>query len=897
MRTIPIRNSPNCVVLIASVFVLFSQSLAFAQPLTPQDKKILKWCDKIGLTDFALQPLVEVKTGWWSKSGNDPAKNHLIHAFLVDESDGEFTVITLALRKHLFKRTPAGTPDHEVVDFTKVDLEQYANQRLKTLPSSKDWTRSGVKSSHQLQLFLLARACVSHSLEDVAHNLLAASEKSYELSRDVNAKPQTFKKYIARDLAHISIWRTLLKIDAPKTPWEEIEQDFKWIYSSFPDTRYAKRCKESAEILAEMIAENKKHQTPKDFEKLTVKQQVAELIFQLQYQDGRQLGQPGSCDIFYRDGVRAQNAKQGIDDPDSNLKSPALQLVDLGHAAVPQLIEALEDRRFTHSVEFHRDFRFSHHALRVSDCSRIILERIAKRGFWPHDPDKTVVAQVSEWWSAVESKGEKAVLVEAVEAGDQNAIYQAAELVKRYPDVALSAIIKCAENTDSQYVRSQMVTLASQFDDEARDFIVSQLKSDEIFVKFAAGEAILKTNQRQLAVDYFVDNWRELLKKNWIEPEPTGVMCMSPERMIEFVAGLNDPAAIKSLHDSFDQMKVRVRMAMVTVFYPKRQGGVFIGGGIASPPNSKFSAESETEIEALLIHAMQDTRQNFNAAGTWGSTILASPRMCDLAGHVISVRYPHKYTYDLEAPRLERDRQRISIINQWRSKNSIELLPVPKPLPVASFDSTKFKTLIRLITEDASDSPNGLKLVNQLQSFGPAAYPELKKALQALPQNHPARDSIAALVQRLPNEITSIEISPDSAPLNDRWQKRVDALKQSTLTENTVIELLQRIARQQPEGVSGISIKCERSKPENGINLSIELTTEFETRGGTQQMWNGSAVGMVNGKREFSSSLGFSLDYAQGNEAYTEIKRKLKQVLTDSTEDRINLSFNLIKDE
>ena len=505
-------------------------------------------------------------------------------------------------------------------------------------------------------------------MEDVAHDLLAFAEKSYELSRDVNAKPQTFQTYLARDLAHVSIWRTLLEIDDPDTPWDEVEQDFKWIHSSFPDTRYAKRCKESAQILADMIAENAKHQTPKDFEKLPVKQQVAELIFQLQYQDGQQQSQPGSCNIFCHDIAQAQNAKQGNDDPDSNLKSPAARLVGLGHAAVPQLIDALKDQRFTHSVEFHRDFRFSHHALRVSDCCRIILQRIANRGFSRHDPEKTVAEQVSAWWSAIESKGEKAVLVEAVEAGDQNSIYQAALLVKRYPDVALPAIIKCAKNTDSQYVRMEMVTLASQFNEEARDFILTQLESDEIFVKFAAGEAILKTDQRQLAVDYFVKNWQELLKKNWIEPEPTGVMCMSPERMIEFVAGLNDPEAIKSFRESFDQMKVRVRMGIVTVFYPERQGGVYMGGGIASPPSSKFSAESETEIRALLIHAMQDTRQNFGASGTWGSTNYASPRICDLAGHVIASRYPDKYKYDPKAPRLERDRQRISIINQWRSE-------------------------------------------------------------------------------------------------------------------------------------------------------------------------------------------------------------------------------------
>ena len=96
--------------------------------------------------------------------------------------------------------------------------------------------------------------------------------------------------------------------------------------------------------------------------------------------------------------------------------------------------------------------------------------------------------------------------------------------------------------------------------------------------------------------------------------------------------------------------------------------------------------------------------------------------------------------------------------------------------------------------------------------------------------------------------------------------------------------------------VSGISIQYERDKPENGFSVLIELTTEFETRGGTQRMWNGSGVARVNGKRAFSSSLGLALHYATEDEAYAKIQKNLKQVLTDSTKDKIEFSFSLIKD-
>ena len=110
---------------------------------------------------------------------------------------------------------------------------------------------------------------------------------------------------------------------------------------------------------------------PKDrkpFEQLSKKEQIAELIFQLRDQNGHQFSQPGSCDIFDPISVKQD--------------TPAHRLVKMGYDAVPQLIEAMEDQRFTRSVGFHRNFYFSHHVLRVGDCALTILERITGRSFW-----------------------------------------------------------------------------------------------------------------------------------------------------------------------------------------------------------------------------------------------------------------------------------------------------------------------------------------------------------------------------------------------------------------------------------------------------------------------------------------------------------------------------------
>jgi len=144
-------------------------------------------------------------------------------------------------------------------------------------------------------------------------------------------------------------------------------------------------------------------------------------------------------------------------------------------------------------------------------------------------------------------------------------------------------------------------------------------------------------------------------------------MVMEPEKMIGFVAGLNDPGAINSLRDSFSKMKVRVRMAMTTVFYPQNRGGIYSGGGIASLPDVEFSEGSEKAIQEMLIQALNDQQRNFDANGTWGTIEYHSPRICDLAGCVLAARYPDRYEFNFDASRIVREQQRIAIINQWRA--------------------------------------------------------------------------------------------------------------------------------------------------------------------------------------------------------------------------------------
>ena len=145
-----------------------------------------------------------------------------------------------------------------------------------------------------------------------------------------------------------------------------------------------------------MVTEDRDHaaQVRTPLEEMPLKQRVAELIFQLRDQNGMQVFQPGSCDIFAdpRDGAFVMTKK-------GTPRSPAAQLVAIGEPALEQLIDSVDDNRFTRSVEYHRSFVFSHRVIRVGECCRIIMNRIHPTGrVWDSEKDREKAKREMKVW-------------------------------------------------------------------------------------------------------------------------------------------------------------------------------------------------------------------------------------------------------------------------------------------------------------------------------------------------------------------------------------------------------------------------------------------------------------------------------------------------------------------
>ncbi len=410
-------------ILFLMAITLFSPSLHASNPVVVSAvaKEDFQWFSGLGYPDVKESPCVEVWTG--SFVATVPPTALTKFGFLLQAGDGKFEVFTLDLCRVTFTDTKPGTAPHQRVGYEEYSFQRLAEEFVPWLSkpdenSSRQMQRQfGLRLGWKAQTFVLAWACWRRGEAKLAQPLYDAAKdiEPWEFPHEKITNDLTFRESIETELAHAATWQAVLLFGGGEwhspiqnqIPREQLLVVFRRLERNFPRNPHKEQVRHIVALLEQMVEEDKEHQplTQEQIAKLPVEDQIREWIFQLRDQKGVQWGQPGWCDIF---------AEQGTATGDS----PAHQLVQIGHPAVPQLIEALEDERFSRSVGYHRDFHFSHHILTVGDCAQQILNRIAKRSFY--DPATTSsymasdnqVAQTrskaEKWWSDFQDNGDGA---------------------------------------------------------------------------------------------------------------------------------------------------------------------------------------------------------------------------------------------------------------------------------------------------------------------------------------------------------------------------------------------------------------------------------------------------------------------------------------------------------
>jgi hypothetical protein len=799
-------------------FVVFSvMSEVRAAPLTDEEKGAFKWFDGLGFPRFERLQWVNVATGQWSQSGNRPRENHYFAAFLLNLDGDRFTVFTTDASTLTFVRTSNQGPEYERVGYEPRNLEQDARLCLQSLrhpPTNEEerlWQRFGERLTQRSEVFILARACAANGLDELAHDLCVQAEAMPD--RRTDGKTAPFIKRVSDDFAYSTIWKAFLDFEDPKIARPQLLEAFQNFVTHYPDSEYTPRARETATILERMVKEDEIHAkaATRPFDQMRVTDRVAELIFQLRDQNGHQWFQPGACNIFL---------------DERGEKSPASQLVAIGFDAVPQLIDALNDDRFTRSVGFHRNFYFSHFVLRVGDCAEAILSRIACRPFWVNRSSTGAMLkdgqvddtrrQVQQWWAEVQKNGEKQVLVDAVASGDEKASEQARRLVQKYPAAALKAIIQGIAKTQSDWLRVQLVQAAGGLQgDGPLPFLTGQLTGGaSIDVRVAAASALRHRGKSQ-ATAAMIDEWdRQCDAVQNRDRE-------APASLVEFLISSDDPAAIHALKERIQDWPVSSRLGIVESLGESENMiamGMTLPGTAAS---AKLSPATLDAIEDLLIARLDDVEELGGMSGVIGDDPFWDPRVCDMAAHSLASRWKELYRFKFSAPLAERNRQRVMIQNTWRECHNLPPLPLPQPRKIQPVPAERINPLLERLA--SPDEVARTRTAGDIEALGLGAMPAVREAIQAFPKNDPRESALNSLARRLSCRVDQVEVLPANFQPEGALKSALVALKGNALTSESFIRVLIAFATTQPPGIRGMKLFAARGDDFTGVAIRLQM--------------------------------------------------------------------------
>ena len=465
---------------------------------------------------------------------------------------------------------------------------------------------------------------------------------------------EIFSPEKGKDPAHSAMLHAVKDFEDVSVSRSQLLSQFQSIVTNNPSSEYQAWAKQTAEILNRMITEDERHVAvaPANLNSVTIEERVRELIFELRDQNGKEFS------IF-----ADQNGKTN---------TPAEQLVAISYSAVPQLIKVIDDSTLTRSLkvswfrETEMDSSVSYKILTVGDCAVSIIEKIAGRSF-----KQTITAEtqkvVEEWWAEFQKKGEEQMLVEGTEIGNGDSPTQAKMLIDRYPDVALTSLIKGTRAaTNNVYTREGLLRFFEKYDSpEAIAFLDEELHEGfSVSPLVAAG--ILNRKGRNEGVTMMIQEWEKTRRD--LPEYMTG-----PSQLERFLASVDSPDAIAALGKNLQAHSLNTRMTIVDTI--GRGGSEWYG-----PPVPKHSAATLAATEDFFVTALQDDNSG----------------IADTAGSFLHQLWPERYAFDSSASFKIQERQRIECQNVWRQAHQLTLLPFP-PSPtnhVSTNEAVKVTTIV-----------------------------------------------------------------------------------------------------------------------------------------------------------------------------------------------------------
>jgi len=566
---------------------------------------------------------------------------------------------------------------------------------------------------------------------------------------------------------------------------EECLQTFVDLAMKYPNSPKAAQTQQMIKTLQRNIAEERER--PKTWLrgvlKLSKEDQIVDLIYRLRYCNDahdRFAEYSSTVNQFLGHRMRYISMRRLFNGPDEVDK-----LAELGIDAVPRLIEALNDDTPT---PFVRSENSKVSIPRVGDAAACALNAIAGKQLvaGPFVEDgKTGQARekVLKWWKECQRVGDKQMLINGTEAGDGDSVFQAALLVKRYPETAAPAIRRALKKVDDPYDRKEIVMALKEVKGKDVDELLrEQLRAKDVGARIAAADVLWERCRAREALQTMIKEWRTIAKR----PEKVDYEeSRHDNTMVWFLATAREPEAIREMaallkatnHDLHNQILERV----------------------AQETNKmrSLSMAERSEMEKLLALGLSLAPDEDQFSRYGGGM---SP--ADWATYGLGRLWRISPLLREDSSFRVRERQRAVIQNEWRRRQQLPPIPFTEFAQCAPVEKRGIEPLLREFISTQEDAER-TKVASKILQLGAGTLPAIKDAIRNMNASNPARLNLEKLAANVSFGIADIRTLDGSRQISKELRQKLERWRGKAMTAKEFSQLIDDFCELTPAGTAG----------------------------------------------------------------------------------------------
>lgn len=819
---------------------IFSILVASGLCLQADDKSnsSLPWLSSLQLIEMpsTSAPIVCVPNSGSVNAGEKPSVSYAIGVLEQDNGNNCKIWLTNFQQQDIYRdgwQRYGVDPDKTVRKLTALEAAKLWCEWLDTETLNQRSMRAGGPMEEFARMLVLA-AVFQQRGETEAANLLERRALSLPPNRGGNwPSNRNFDHDLRENLAEALMRAVKTDCGNAENTRTTLEQRLTQIAQHLPDTKEAGEAASLAKALRAVIESDalaeKNKLTDEALARLPIQERIAALIRLLPDQTGHQNMMPGYCNIFSDEPSLSTFMIPGLYNTLEKPKgaiTPAGKLFLIGMEAVPQLIEATEDRRPTRAFGLGKPHWQRSSLLDVGDCAFQILQRLSGRTFYPReytgDPaidSAAMKRNVQAWWEEVKNGTEAEKLDQEISQGGGRGGpgSMPARLAEIAPERVVGAIErglgKAGNSWNGDWLVYSLATVDSAPARELMQRLITQGRYLSVrmtaarFVHQSTGSfngkpsPVYSEADQQAARQAMLHEWKKFPGSSE-RREP-----FDGNKLAELIASMaiKAPSMFPSITVElpFHTPDVRAQLINNLTAYSRMMD--------QNPRPSVAPA-----LELFLAGQLEDG--DFAPTVTFNKSNLMNgrgARVAEFAANLLHQLWPDRYPFNWNVSADEIEEARIACLNNWRSSQHLPAI-VPAVLPLGDKDD--------------------------------------------------------------PSTVTAITMGNNSQALPPTLKPQVDDWLNKPLSGDSIVTFLADFAKANKEDTLSVSLTATRSSARSGFTVKLTIGNEQEPSANG----NSHHYVIVDGKHLMQTSGGMELHLAQRSDLsdYTKFKQHIATALT-----------------